>query len=33
VLPIQAAGLHTDLRTLDIHFFHENHEAFVSQKK
>jgi hypothetical protein len=31
-MPIQDAGLHTYLRTLDIHFYHPNHEAFISQK-
>ncbi len=33
LLPIQDAGLHTYLRTLDIHFYHQNHEAYISQKK
>jgi len=33
LLPIQDAGLHTYLRTLDIHFFHPGHEAHISLKK
>ena len=32
LIPIQDAGLHTYLRTLDIRFFHPDHEAFVSVK-
>jgi gentisate 1,2-dioxygenase len=32
LIPIQDAGLHTYLRTLDIKFFHPNHEALVSVK-
>jgi gentisate 1,2-dioxygenase len=33
LMPIQDAGLHTHLRTLDIHFYHAKHEAFISLKK
>ncbi len=33
LLPIQDAGLHTYLRTLDIHFYHKDHQAYVSQKR
>ena len=33
LLPIQDAGLHTYLRTLDIHFYHKDHTSYVSQKK
>jgi gentisate 1,2-dioxygenase len=33
LLPIQDAGLHTYLRTLDIHFYHKEHTAYISQKK
>lgn len=32
LIPIQDAGLHTYLRTLDIHFFHEDHESYISVK-
>ena len=32
LIPMQDAGLHTYLRTLDIHFFHPEHESFVSVK-
>lgn len=32
LMPIQDAGLHTYLRTLDIHFYHPDHESFISQK-
>jgi gentisate 1,2-dioxygenase len=32
LLPIQDAGLHTYLRTLDIHFYHKEHTAYISQK-
>ena len=32
-MPIQDAGLHTYLRTLDIHFYHPHHQSFVSLKK
>ena len=31
-MPIQDAGLHTYLRTLDIHFVHKDPESFISQK-
>jgi gentisate 1,2-dioxygenase len=33
LLPIQDAGLHTYLRTLDIHFVHKDHTSYISQKK
>jgi gentisate 1,2-dioxygenase len=33
LIPIQDAGLHTYLRTLDIRFFHPEHESFISLKK
>lgn len=33
LLPIQDAGLHTYLRTLDIHFYHKDHTSYISQKK
>ncbi len=35
LLPIQDAGLHTYLRTLDIHFYHKHKESpvYISQKK
>jgi gentisate 1,2-dioxygenase len=33
LMPIQDAGLHTYLRSLDIKFYHPHHEAFVSMKK
>jgi gentisate 1,2-dioxygenase len=32
LIPIQDAGLHTYLRTLEIKFAHPNHKAFVSVK-
>ncbi|HWU39964.1 MAG TPA: hypothetical protein VN203_20120 [Candidatus Acidoferrum sp.] len=32
LMPIQDAGLHTYLRTLDIKFFHKDHRAYISQK-
>jgi gentisate 1,2-dioxygenase len=32
LMPIQDAGLHTYLRTLDIKFYHPDHEAFISMK-
>jgi gentisate 1,2-dioxygenase len=32
LIPIQDAGLHTYLRTLDIRFSHPDHESFVSVK-
>ena len=32
LIPIQDAGLHTYLRTLDIRFFHANHQSFISLK-
>ncbi len=34
LLPIQDAGLHTDLRTLDIHFYRKHKESpvYISQK-
>jgi gentisate 1,2-dioxygenase len=32
LMPIQDAGLHTHLRTLDIKFFHKGHQAYISQK-
>jgi gentisate 1,2-dioxygenase len=32
LIPIQDAGLHTYLRSLDIKFFHPNHRAFISLK-
>lgn len=32
LMPIQDAGLHTYLRTLDIHFVHKNPEVYISQK-
>jgi gentisate 1,2-dioxygenase len=32
VIPIQDAGLHTYLRTLDIQFFHPDRESFISLK-
>ena len=31
-MPIQDAGLHTYLRTLDIQFYHKDHRSYVSQK-
>ena len=35
-MPIQDAGLHTHLRTLDIHFYHrhqgDGHESYISLK-
>ncbi|MFG1422666.1 cupin domain-containing protein [Roseixanthobacter liquoris] len=33
LLPIQDAGLQTFMRTLDIHFFHKDHQSFISLKK
>jgi len=33
LIPIQDAGLHTYLRTLDIQFYHPHHESFISLKK
>ena len=33
LIPIQDAGLHTYLRTLDIRFYHADHESFISLKK
>ena len=33
LIPIQDAGLHTYLRTLDIRFYHPHHESFISLKK
>jgi gentisate 1,2-dioxygenase len=32
LIPIQDAGLHTYLRSLDIKFFHPNHRSFISLK-
>jgi gentisate 1,2-dioxygenase len=32
LIPIQDAGLHTYLRSLDIRFFHPNHQSFISLK-
>jgi gentisate 1,2-dioxygenase len=32
LIPIQDAGLHTYLRSLDIKFYHPNHKSFISQK-
>ncbi len=32
LMPIQDAGLHTYLRTLDIKFYHPHHESFISVK-
>jgi len=32
LMPIQDAGLHTHLRTLDIKFFHKDHRSYISQK-
>ena len=32
LIPIQDAGLHTYLRTLDIRFYHADHESFISLK-
>jgi gentisate 1,2-dioxygenase len=32
VIPIQDAGLHTYLRTLDIRFFHPDHKSYISLK-
>jgi len=32
LMPIQDAGLHTHLRTLDIKFFHKDHQSYISQK-
>jgi gentisate 1,2-dioxygenase len=32
LMPIQDAGLHTYLRTLDIKFFHKDHQSYISQK-
>jgi gentisate 1,2-dioxygenase len=32
LIPIQDAGLHTYLRSLDIKFFHPNHQSFISLK-
>lgn len=32
LMPIQDAGLHTHLRTLDIHFVHKDPEVYISQK-
>lgn len=32
LMPIQDAGLHTYLRTLDIKFFHKDHRSYISQK-
>ena len=32
LMPIQDAGLHTYLRTLDIHFVHKDPEVYISQK-
>ena len=33
LVPIQDAGLHTYLRTLDIKFFpNKDHQAYISQK-
>jgi hypothetical protein len=32
LMPIQDAGLHTYLQTLDIKFFHKEHKAYISQK-
>jgi gentisate 1,2-dioxygenase len=32
LIPMQDAGLHTYLRTLDIRFFHPEHESYVSLK-
>ena len=32
LMPIQDAGLHTYLRTLDIHFVHKDPKVYISQK-
>ena len=32
LMPIQDAGLHTYLRTLDIRFYHPDHESYISLK-
>jgi gentisate 1,2-dioxygenase len=32
LMPIQDAGLHTYLRTLDIHFVHKDSKVYISQK-
>jgi gentisate 1,2-dioxygenase len=32
LMPVQDAGLHTFLRTLDIHFFHKGHQSYISLK-
>ncbi len=32
LMPIQDAGLHTYLRTLDIHFVHKDPTVYISQK-
>ena len=32
LIPIQDAGLHTYLRSLDIKFFHASHQSFISLK-
>jgi gentisate 1,2-dioxygenase len=32
LMPIQDAGLHTYLRTLDIHFVHKDPQVYISQK-
>lgn len=31
LLPVQGAGLHTYLRTLNIQFFHPEHKSYISQ--
>jgi gentisate 1,2-dioxygenase len=33
LIPIQDAGLHTHLRTLDIHFVHKDSQVYISQKR
>lgn len=33
LIPIQDAGLHTHLRTLDIHFVHKDAQVYISQKR
>jgi hypothetical protein len=33
LIPIQDAGLHIYLRTLDIQFYQPHHESFISLKK
>ena len=33
LLPVQDAGLQTYMRSLDIHFFHPDHQSHISLKK